>query len=296
VRATATDLASRSTTLRAPQELVSARPFLKWVGGKRQLFPHIQPLLPQTLAGRYVEPFVGGGAVFWNYAPGAAVLADWNQELVNCWTVVRDQVDALMECLKTHVYEKDYYYEVRSVHWESLGPIEAAARTIFLNKTGFNGLYRVNSKGLFNVPFGRYTRPTICDETNLPACSQRLQNVEIKQADFEASLAGLGAGDVAYVDPPYVPANATSNFTSYTASGFGPQEQQRLSRALLKLHRRGGRFVLSNADAPATWVLYAELFAEDGVSVEQVQARRSVNSKAGRRGRVGEILAHNTPG
>ncbi len=265
------------------------------MGGKRQLPPAIAPLLPSAPSGRYVEPFVGGGAVFWHYGPEQAVLADWNRELVNCWTMVRDRVDDLMDRLRDHIYDKDHYYEVRSVHWEQLSPLDAAARTIFLNKTGFNGLYRVNSKGLFNVPFGRYSSPTICDERNLPACSAALQGVEIKRADFAESLSGLGAGDVAYVDPPYVPAGATANFTGYTAGGFGPEEQIRLARALLALHRRGGRFVLSNADAPATWALYDELFSEPGVTVERVQARRNVNSKAKRRGRVGEILAHNTP-
>jgi DNA adenine methylase len=268
------------------------RPFLKWVGGKTQLLPHIEDLVPKGIQ-RYFEPFVGGGAVFFHLEPGAALLSDVNDELVDCWTAVRDHLADVMDCLQQHVYEKDHYYEVRQQNRHELSLPARAARTIFLNKTGFNGLYRVNSKGLFNVPFGRYANPNICDELNLPACSDRLQGVDIEQRDFGASLAEAGEGDFAYVDPPYVPVSDSASFTSYTKDGFGPDEQQRLADELVSLHRRGARFALSNADVPATHELYADLLSEPGVKVRHVRARRSVNSKAGRRGSVGEVIVHN---
>lgn len=242
---------------------------------------------------RYFEPFMGGGAMFFATRPQVAVLADVNDELVDCYTAVRDQLADVIEELKRHHYEKDYYYEVRRWDRLSLSLVERAARTIFLNKTGFNGLYRVNSKGLFNVPFGRYSNPKICDEANLPACSKALQGTEIRQVDFAELLERPERGDFVYLDPPYIPLNATANFTAYTAGGFGPDDQRRLASSLLGAHRRGARFLLSNADTPVTRELYAELLDEPGVDLDIVRARRSVNSKAARRGPVNEVVIFN---
>jgi DNA adenine methylase len=231
--------------------------------------------------------------MFFAHLPEDAVLADANDELVDCYTAVRDHLDEVMDELERHRYEKDYYYDVRGWPRTDLGLIERAARTIFLNKTGFNGLYRVNSKGLFNVPFGRYSNPTICDRDNLPGCSEALQGVELRHADFEAVIDDADDGDFVYLDPPYVPLNATANFTAYTAGGFGPDEQRRLASALVRAHRRGARFLLSNADSPVTRELYRELLDERGVDIDIVLARRNINSNGKRRGPVTEIVVHN---
>ena len=270
----------------------SARPFLKWVGGKAQLLGQLARWIPESFD-RYVEPFLGGGAMFFAQQPGVAILADANDELVDCYTAVRDHLDEVMTALEQHRYEKDYYYDVRRWERRTLSLPERAARTIFLNKTGFNGLYRVNSKGLFNVPFGRYSNPKICDRENLPACRAALSDVEIRRDDFETIVDESGAGDFVYLDPPYVPLNDTANFTSYTAGGFGPDEHRRLASSLIRAHRRGGRFLLSNADSPLTRGLYTELLAEPGVDLDIVLARRNINSNARRRGRVTEVVIFN---
>ena len=276
----------------APERGKPARPFLKWVGGKGQLLGQLARWVPNRFD-RYLEPFLGGGAMFFAHRPVTAVIADANDELVDCYTAVRDQLADVMAALDEHRYEKDYYYDVRCWERASLSLAERAARTIFLNKTGFNGLYRVNSKGLFNVPFGRYSNPKICDRDNLPACSAALQNVEIRQADFETVVDDTHAADFIYLDPPYVPLTDTANFTSYTAGGFGPDEHRRLASALIRTHHRGGRFLLSNADSLLTRELYSKLLEEPGVDLDIVQARRNVNSNARRRGRVTEVVIFN---
>ncbi len=285
-------LAREQAPARVPVREPGPRPFLKWVGGKSQLLSQLSRWVPEAME-RYFEPFMGGGAMFFAQRPGRAVLADVNDELVDCYSAVRDHLDDVIEALKQHRYEKDYYYEVRAWDRRSLPLIERAARTIFLNKTGFNGLYRVNSKGLFNVPFGRYSNPKICDEANLPACSTVLQGTEIRHTDFEGLLKEPTDGDFVYLDPPYIPLNATANFTAYTAGGFGPDDQRRLAASLVTAHRRGARFLLSNADTPVTRELYSELLDEPGVDLDIVRARRAINSKAGRRGPVNEVVIFN---
>lgn len=277
---------------RVPAREPGPRPFLKWVGGKAGLLAQLTRWVPETME-RYFEPFMGGGAMFFATRPGRAVLADVNDELVDCYSAVRDHLDEVIEALRQHRYEKDYYYEVRAWDRMSLPLIERAARTIFLNKTGFNGLYRVNSKGLFNVPFGRYSNPKICDEANLPACSAVLQGTEVRHTDFEGLLEEPGEGDFVYLDPPYIPLNATANFTAYTAGGFGPDDQRRLASSLRGAHRRGARFLLSNADTPVTRELYRELLDEPGVDLDIVRARRAINSKGARRGPVNEVVIFN---
>jgi DNA adenine methylase len=267
------------------------RPFLKWVGGKTQLLAALERLVPGGFR-RYFEPFVGGGALFFHTRPDQAVLTDLNDELVDCYRAVRDQLDDVMAALRRHQYEKNYFYSVRSLDRKSLPLPERAARTIFLNRTGFNGLYRVNSKGIFNVPFGRHKNPLICDEHNLPACSALLRRATIQVASFHEAMAQAGKGDFVYLDPPYVPLSSTSNFTSYVAGGFGPEQQARLAEELVGLNERGARFVLSNADTPETRQMYGDLDIP-GLQIDAVMASRAVNSRPDARGKVSELLVYN---
>lgn len=266
---------------------VHAKPFLKWVGSKRYLLPEILPRLPKKI-GTYYEPFLGGGAVFFALATEKrfkrAVISDANRELMSTYKIVRDKPAELTKRLKKHVYEEKRYYEVRAQDPWKLGDVERAARMIYLNRTGFNGLYRVNKKGEFNVPFGRYTNPTICDEENLLAVSEVLQDVEIKSEDFGYATFDAKRDDVVYFDCPYVPLSATSNFTAYAKDGFGPKEQERLRNCAARLDSIGVHVLLSNSDTPLVRELYK------GFKIERVEAPRRVNSKAEKRGNVSELL------
>jgi len=259
------------------------RPFLKWVGGKTQLLPSLLEMIPER-TGAYHEPFVGGGALFFELAPKQATLSDLNQELIDCYQAIRDSVDEVIEILKTHRYEKEYFYQVRAVDPWQLSPTERAARMIYLNRAGFNGLYRVNSKGQFNVPFGRYTNPTLCDEPNLKACSKRLQGVALRCEPFEAVLTRAKRGDLVYFDPPYIPVSNTAYFTAYEKSGFGMDRQERLAQVFDELAERGVFVVLSNADVEWMWSRYEEHH------IRPIKASRNVNSKADKRGPVGELI------
>ena len=259
------------------------RPFLKWVGGKTQLLPALIEMIPKS-TGVYHEPFVGGGALFFELAPKRAVLSDLNQELIDCYQAVRDSVGEVVEILKTHRYEKEHFYQVRAVDPWQLSLTERAARMIYLNRAGFNGLYRVNSKGQFNVPFGRYTNPTICDEPNLRGCSQRLQGVALRCEPFEAVLTRAKRGDLVYFDPPYIPVSDTAYFTAYEKSGFGMDSQERLSEVFDELAERGVFVILSNADVPWMRSQYEEHY------LRPIMASRNVNSKADKRGPVGELI------
>ncbi len=264
------------------------RPFLKWVGGKTQLLDRIAPHVPDVVD-RYFEPFVGGGAVFFRFGGEQAVIGDANDELIHCWSIVRDRPDDLIEALREHVYEKDHYYSVRALQPAELDPIRRAARTVYLNRTGFNGLYRVNKSGCFNVPFGRYKNPRICDEENLRACSTALANTDLRVGEFDTCVEGAREGDFVYFDPPYAPVSRTANFTDYRPGGFGWEDHIRLAKTLESLAQRGVRVVLSNSDAPGVRRLYEDLKAPN-LKVHIVKARRSVNSKASRRGKVNEVL------
>jgi DNA adenine methylase len=269
----------------APRAL--PRPFLKWVGGKTQLLEQMKPLMPKTF-GRYFEPFVGGAAVFFDLRSQRpdtpAFLSDVNAELVNCYVSVRDDVDGVIRALGSHVYESDHYYAVRAQKPADLPPAERAARTIFLNKTGYNGLYRVNRSGQFNVPFGRFTKPLFCDVENLRACSKALRGVSIANGDFSSVLKAAKKGDFVYFDPPYVPLSTTSDFTAYIPGGFGDGEQRKLAKVFAKLAARGVHVMLSNSDAPAVRELYADF------EINVVYASRSVNSNAARRGKLAEVV------
>lgn len=264
------------------------RPFLKWVGGKTQLLEQLQPLLPSTFR-RYFEPFVGGAAMFFDLRAkdrlNAEVhLSDVNAELIDAYAAIRDSVDDVIAVLRGHKYESDHYYEVRGRDRSKLSRVESAARTIFLNKTGYNGLYRVNRSGQFNVPFGRFTNPAFCDVENLRACSRALRGVEITATDFESVLEHARKGDFVYFDPPYVPLSPTSDFTAYIPGGFGEGEQRKLAKVFGKLARRGVYAMLSNSDTPFVRELYKDF------DVDTVYAARSVNSNAARRGKLPEVI------
>ncbi|MDE2986527.1 MAG: DNA adenine methylase [Chloroflexota bacterium] len=271
-----------------------AKPFLKWAGGKTSLLPELLEAAPEQIE-TYYEPFVGGGALFFALQAAGrfkrAVLSDSNKELINAYTQVRDDVDGLVRALSVHQRKyreaedrAEYYYTIRGKKLTcSLG---GAANLIFLNKTCYNGLYRVNSKGRFNVPHGRYVNPTICDEGNLRAASEALQGVELRVADFADGPRLAGAGDFVYFDPPYVPLSETAYFTSYTAKEFGMVEQERLARTAAELAERGSRVALSNSGHPEVKSMYSsEVF-----KLDEVHAKRAINSDAKKRGPVREYL------
>jgi len=265
-------------------------PFVKWAGGKSRLLSAFDRLLPPGFdpsRGRYFEPFVGGGALFFHLAPARAVLSDSNPELVNCYQVVRDRVEELIALLREHKNDRQHFYKVRSLSPAGLSAAERAARLIFLNKTCFNGLYRVNSRGEFNVPFGRYDNPRICDGENLRAVSARLRDVEILCLPFEQTVRRAKAGDFVYLDPPYQPVSATANFTGYTATAFGDKDQERLAAVFSQLSKRGCLVMLSNSDSPVIRELYKDF------RIAEVKASRAINCKAERRGRVSELVIMN---
>ncbi len=274
-----------------------ARPIVKWAGGKTKLLPILQRHLPSEI-GTYVEPFAGGAALFFALANEAAtkhptrtfrraVLADKNEDLVACYRAVRDSVEELIEALRKYRYDQDLFYEVRDRDSSKMSDVERGARLIFLNRTCFNGLWRVNASGKFNVPFGRYKNPRILDEDGLRIASQRLAKVDVRLADFDEATKGLRAGDFVYFDPPYVPVSKTADFTAYAEGGFGPKDQERLVATLRDLGKRGILAMLSNADTEETQTLY------EGFAVHQVEAPRSINSDASKRGNTTELLVLN---
>ncbi|MDZ4769684.1 MAG: DNA adenine methylase [Chloroflexota bacterium] len=265
-----------------------ARPVLKWAGGKAALIPQFLPHLPSPdHYARYIEPFIGGAALFFYLQPENALLFDLNPHLVELYVTVRDHVDDLIVALKKHHNDHDYFYEVRAQQTEALTPIERAARFIFLNRTCYNGLYRVNRQGKFNVPFGKYKNPTLCDEPGLRAASAALRNASIETADFERLIDVAQRGDFIYFDPPYEPLTPTSSFTSYTNDGFTSQDQARLAELYRALDARGCLLMLSNSSAPLIYTLYQDFH------IQPIQARRAINSKAEGRGVVTELLVTN---
>lgn len=269
---------------------IAARPFLKWAGGKRQLLPEILGRLPSSI-GRYHEPFVGGGAVFFALAergllsPQRARLADINADLVNAYQVVRDRVETLILLLGQFRNEEDFYYEVRAQEPHTLDPVQRAARLLYLNKTCFNGLFRENRQGRFNVPFGHYSDPQFLKPNDLRAASRALHGVLIEQSTFDELEAQAQPGDFVYCDPPYAPVSRTASFTSYSAGGFDDDAQARLTAMVQRLGARGVNVLLSNSSVPLTQELYRNFH------VEQVYASRAINSRGDRRGKVAELLA-----
>jgi DNA adenine methylase len=269
-----------------PEE--KASPFLKWVGGKTSLLPELlKHVHDRNKLRGYHEPFVGGGALFFAVQPKRAVLSDANPELVHCYSQVRDNVYGVLDVLARHVYERAHFEEVRALEPHRLSPAERAARFIYLNKTCFNGLWRVNRSGRFNVPFGRYRNPKFNDPATLISASHALRGIHIQHSTFEESMARSAPGDFVYLDPPYDPVSPSANFASYTAGGFTWEDQRRLAHACVVLNRRGVRFLLSNSATPRIRDLYS------GFEQRIVKAPRFVNSKASARGAVDEVLVFN---
>ncbi len=266
-----------------------ARPFIKWAGGKGRLLSQYDPLFPDEI-GDYHEPFMGSGAVFFHLRPriaGRAWLSDRIDELVSTFCAVRDDVEGVIRRLGAHVYEKERYYKVRAQNPARLSSAGLAARFIYLNRTGFNGLYRVNSKGGFNVPFGRYRNPTICNAEGLRLASAALEGAHIARRGF-GELAGWATeGDFVYLDPPYHPLSKTSNFTSYTADRFVENAQRALAETCRALDAIGARFMLSNSDTPFVRSLYR------GFDLKTVYAARAINSASARRGKIAEVVIRN---
>jgi DNA adenine methylase len=277
---------------------MTPRPFVKWAGGKGQLLAQFEPFWPAEFGG-YVEPFVGGGAAFFHLyrqgrLNGHVVLNDASAELMLCYRVIRDDLAGLLVALRRHEphrLDAGYYYAVRA--WDrkpgfaQRPAVERAARTLFLNRTCYNGLYRVSQRGFFNVPFGRYKNPQIVDEENLRAASDALQNVALHSADFAQCPEWACPGDLVYLDPPYDPLSATSSFTGYTADDFGDDDQRRLADLFRQLDAAGCWVMLSNSDTARVRELYA------GCRVEVLQARRAINSKADGRSSIPELLILN---
>jgi DNA adenine methylase len=273
------------------------KPFVKWVGGKRQLLEQfrLMNLYPpekfNPIENTYFEPFVGGGAVFFDLLPQNAVLSDMNKELVITYNVIKNDVESLIQSLKKHKKnDKEYFLKVRAKNPEKISDLEVASRFIFLNRTAFNGMYRVNSKGEFNVPFGKYENPMICDEINLRRVSKVLQKVHIKHQDYKEVLKRAKKGDFIYFDPPYYPISKTASFTAYTKDAFLDKEQIELRDTFAELHKRGCSVMLSNSDAPFINKIYSEI---KGVRISKVQAGRNINSKASGRGKISEVLVTN---
>lgn len=271
------------------------RPFLKWVGGKRQLLPELLKAVEAAGAfRRYHEPFLGGGALFFALARTGRIrarstLRDVNQNLIAAYLGVRDDVEALIRALKVHKrrHSEAYFYEVRARAPRSL--VQRAARIIYLNKTCYNGLYRENSKGQFNAPFGRYKNPAICDEENLRAVAATLEDIDIAARDFSCILSVAKRGDLVYFDPPYNPVSKTADFTAYSRDGFGADAQRKLAEVFASLAARGVKVILSNSMTAFTKTLYQPF------DCYEVLANRLVNSRADRRGKVAEALITSFP-
>ncbi len=279
------------------QILITPKPFVKWAGGKRQLIPIINQNLPESF-GTYYEPFLGGGAllfhILWKKNNQKCSVSDLNSDLVLAYTVIRDRPDSLIISLKNHEknYQTDsnsYYYSVRESNPRSA--IEKTSRLIFLNRTCFNGLYRVNSKGKFNVPLGKYSNPNIVNEENIRSVSHILQSnrTSIKCRDFEAVLHDAKKGDLVYFDPPYQPVSTTANFTSYTNKDFTYDDLKRLAELCLRLDSKGCKVLLSNSDSKEV----ADIFWKKPWKVTKIEANRSINSNSKKRTGHFELLIRN---
>lgn len=303
-----------------PDVRTPLRPLLKWAGGKRQLLPELRPFYPKAFR-RYFEPFLGSAAVFLDlYNSGRldgrdARLSDINADVIGCYCAVREDVEQVIAALRSH--ERCYsaaggahYYDIRDGAFNPMRrtvharPDPAAAYTpqlaamlIFLNRTGFNGLFRLNARGEFNVPHGRHAAPRICDADNLRAWSAMLnrRGIEVEAKPFGAALDRVRDGDFVYLDPPYAPVSETARFTSYTASGFGPDQQEHLQRAVIDSALRGAAVLLSNSAAPQIKALYQRHRAarHAGLTARTVAARRAINSRAASRGPIREYLISN---
>lgn len=268
-------------------------PVLKWVGGKRQLLKDIEIHIPRKFSTFY-EPFLGGGAVLFHLQPHKAVVNDINEELINVYSVIRDNVEELIEDLKKHKNEAEYFYNIRELDrdkeaYNRLSSIKKASRLIYLNKTCYNGLFRVNQQGEFNTPFGRYKNPNIVNEVTLRAVSNYFNKAQItfKCIDFEESVKGIRKGSFVYFDPPYDPVSDSANFTGYDKGGFDRDEQIRLKQLCDKLNNRNVKFLLSNSATEFILDLYKDY------NIAIVKAKRAINSRGDKRGEVNEVLVKN---
>ncbi|MGM5630710.1 DNA adenine methylase [Apibacter raozihei] len=276
----------------AKEKLVA--PFLKWVGGKRQIMPSIISLMPENIDDyQYIEPFIGGGAVLFHLQPNQAILNDSNTELINVYKVVKNHFTSLIKDLAKHENTSEYFYSIRNLdrteEYKNLTDVQRASRFIYLNKTCYNGLYRVNNAGKFNTPFGKYKNPTIINESVLKAVSQFLNENEIllKNSDYESILKSASPKSFIYLDPPYHPISESSNFTGYVQGGWNKTDQIRLKEACDELNSRHIKFLLSNSSSEFIKDLYKDYFQFT------VKASRSINSKGEKRGEIDEVLIRN---
>jgi DNA adenine methylase len=268
-------------------------PVLKWVGGKRQLLDTLRPLLPKEITA-YCEPFVGGGAMLFDLQPQTAVINDTNRDLMNVYGVIKDDVESLIEALQEFRNEAPFFYKVRAwdrddVSYKTRTAVERAARILYLNKTCYNGLYRVNGEGEFNSPFGHYRNPNIVNAQKLRAVSAYLNAASVRMTvgDYTAVLQSLSSDTFVYIDPPYDPVSGTANFTSYAQYGFSREDQIALRIACDGLNARGIKFMLSNSATDFVQGQYSSY------NIKIVQARRAVNSNADKRGAVNEVVVRN---
>jgi len=269
-------------------------PFLKWVGGKRQIISSIVVHLPKNIKEySYVEPFIGGGAVFFYLQSKNAVINDLNKELINVYEVIKNNLDELIIDLKKHKNESDYFYKIRALDrnsdFENLNPIQRASRIIYLNKTCFNGLYRVNNAGEFNAPFGRYKNPNIVNEPTLKAVHKYLKsnNIQIFNKDYSEVLKNLDNRSFVYLDPPYHPISENSNFTGYVQGGWNANDQIGLKNACDELDKNWIKFLLSNSSSEFIRDLYKDY------KIVTVKANRAINSNGAERGEIDEVLIRN---
>ncbi len=275
---------------------VLAQPFLKWAGGKRQLIPTIKEFLPIKYT-QYYEPFVGAGAVLFSIQPKKAIINDTNNELINCYQVIKENPQELLILCQKHKERnsKEYYYKLRALDrsddFKNMSSIERAARIIYLNKTCFNGLFRVNSSGQFNVPYGNYSNPSVADPAVIKAISTYLNqaNIRIEVGDFEKVVTTCRKGAFIYFDPPYHPISDTSSFTGYSMGGFGKEEQIRLRDTCNNLSDRGCQVLLSNSNAD----FIRSLYDDSRYKIVEVKANRAINAVGSKRGQISELLIHN---
>ena len=279
----------------ANQKNLVLSPVLKWVGGKRQLLNDIIPMIPKNCS-TYVEPFIGGGAVLFELQPKKAIINDFNSELINVYTVIRDYPEELIKELQFHKDNNtsEHFYAVREYDrkpefFSQMTPVQKAARVIYLNKTCYNGLYRVNSAGQFNSPYGKYKNPNIVNETVIKAMSKYFNenNIVIKNEDFKEALKGLRRGAFVYLDPPHMPISSSSSFTGYTENGFNEDKQRELKELCDKLDKKGIKFLQSNSDCEFIRELYS------GYRIKTIKAKRAINSKGNSRGEINEVLIYN---
>lgn len=266
--------------LKTKPRSIPAKPFLKWAGGKTQLLTELRRRIPSSY-NTYIEPFIGGGAMFFDLAPSSAIIADTNPQLVNAYKCLRDQPDEVIELLSKFRNEEEFYYKIRAQRFSTLEPVFAAARTIYLNKTCYNGLYRVNRSGEFNVPFGRYKNPNICDERTLRSASDALQETQIELADYKTVLKKFASkGDLVFLDPPYLPVSEYADFKRYTKEQFYEEDHRELAEEVERLQQLGCHVILTNSNHPLVHELYEKF------DIEVVSTRRNISSRA--KSRTGE--------